>query len=89
MLPDDLGGSLGAPRSAPTTTDGPDANPRRRKGVNLVSPSLFDYEIFRTEYTEVIHKGSMADALEEDVTAAMCKKKKTSILELTQKKQKN
>ena len=26
----------GAPRSAPTTTDGPDANPRGGKGVNLL-----------------------------------------------------
>ena len=41
--------------------------------LNLISPSLFDESTFKTEYAQVIDKGAMGDAQEEDITAAKTK----------------
>ena len=41
--------------------------------LNLISPSLFDETTFKTEYAQVIDKGAMGDAEEEDITAAKTK----------------
>ena len=41
--------------------------------LNLISPSLFDETTFKTEYAQVIDKGAMGDAEEDDITAAKTK----------------
>lgn len=39
----------------------------------LISPSLFDESQFKAEYAQIIDKGAMADANDEDITAAKTK----------------
>lgn len=41
--------------------------------INLVSPSLFTEEMFKSEYASIIDKGAMGDASDEQITQAKTK----------------
>ena len=46
----------------------------------LISPSLFEEAQFRIDYAHIIDKGAMADANDEDITAAKTKIKVFGLL---------